>query len=147
MPVTRVRPGRLLMFAVAALCAASCAREPEVRRQTERNPPTLGFIDAPAAGAVLGPTFIAAGWALDESSVERVRIYLDDQMVASVPLTVMRPDVEQRKNVTFGAGRPHGFSVAIDAGTRKGYCTIRFEALDGLGALTEFARVQVRIEP
>ena len=138
---------RVLMLALAGFCAASCSRDPEVRRQHEKNPPTYGFIDAPAAGAVLGPKFVASGWALDESDIERVRIYLDDQLVANVPLTVMRPDVEQQFKVTFGVGRPHGFSVAIDSGARKGYCRIRFEALDGRGALTTFATVQVRIEP
>ena len=138
----------LLIVALAASCAASCSREPKVKRQTDRNLPTIGFIDAPAAGAVLGPKFIASGWALDESNVERVRIYLDDQMVANVPLAVMRPDVELQFKVASGtAGQPHGFSVAIDSGARKGYCTIRFEALDGRGALTQFATVQVRIEP
>ena len=138
---------RAVIVALAGLSAVSCSREPAARRQKERNPPSIGHIDAPAAGAVLGPRFVTSGWALDESLVERVRIYLDDQMVANVPLAVMRPDVERAYQVSFGAGLPHGFSVAIDSGSRKGYCTIRFEALDRRGALTEFATVQVRIEP
>ena len=137
----------VVMLALAGLSMAACDREPEARRQTGRNPPTIGHIDAPADGAVLGPKFVTSGWALDESLVERVRIYLDDQMMANVPLAVMRPDVERAYQVSFGAGLPHGFSVAIDSGSRKGYCTIRFEALDGRGGLTQFAAVQVRIEP
>ena len=136
-----------MLTLAAAVCAIACDREPTPRRQTQRNPPTIGFIDAPAQGAVLGPKFVTSGWALDESLVERVRIYLDDQMVANVPLAVMRPDVEKAYQVSFGAGRPHGFSVAIDSGSRKGYCTIRFEAVDGRGGVTQFAAVQVRIEP
>jgi hypothetical protein len=142
-----VNLNRLLMLTLVGLAAAGCNRDPEASRQKGRNPPTIGFIDAPAAGAVLGPKFVASGWALDESNVERVRIYLDDQMGANVPLSVMRPDVAKDFKVSFGAGRPHGFSVAIDSGARKGYCTMRFEALDGRGALTQFATVQVRIEP
>jgi len=137
----------LVILTLAGLSAAGCSGEPEARRQTAKNPPTIGFVDAPAAGSVLGPKFVTSGWALDESNVERVRIYLDDQMVANVPLAVMRPDVEKAYQVSFGIGQPHGFSVAIDSGTRKGYCTMRFEALDGRGALTQFATVQVRIEP
>lgn len=138
---------RWLIVALAGLAVAGCNREPAPKRQAERNPPTIGFIDAPAAKSVLGPKFIASGWALDESNVERVRIYLDDELMANVPLTVMRPDVEDSYKVVFRRGQPHGFSVTIDAGTRKGYCTIRFEALDGRGALTQFATVSVRIEP
>lgn len=137
----------IAIVTLAACCAAGCSREPEAKRQSGRNPPSIGFIDAPAAGAVLGPRFVASGWAIDESNVERVRIFLDDQMVANIPLAVMRPDVEQAYKMQFSIGRPHGFSVAIDSGARRGYCTMRFEALDGRGALTQFATVQVRIEP
>jgi hypothetical protein len=137
-----------VVILIAIACGAiGCSGEPEARRQTQKNPPSIGFIDSPAAGSVLGPKFVASGWALDESNVERVRIYLDDEMVANVPLSVMRPDVEKAYQVSFGLGQPHGFSVAVDSGRRKGYCTIRFEALDGRGALTQFAVVQVRIEP
>jgi hypothetical protein len=132
---------------VCALWLGACSGDPRPLRQTERNAPTIGFIDAPAAMATVGPRFTVAGWALDESKVERVRIFLDDELAASVPLTVLRPDVETSYKVAFGVGLPHGFNATIDAGSRKGYCTIRFEALDGRGALTVFATTTVRIEP
>lgn len=138
---------RGMAAALLLLAIAGCDRDARPKRQLERNPPTIGFIDAPAAGATIGPMFTVAGWALDESSVERVRIYLDDELKAEVTLTVLRPDVEERFNVRFGRGRPHGFNAIIDAGSRKGYCTIRFEALDGRGALTQFAATTVKIEP
>ena len=139
---------RWIAAATLLLAVAACdggVRGP--KRQTDRNPPSVGFIDAPAAKAVVGPIFSVAGWALDESRVKQVRVYLDDQLVATLPLTVMRPDVEKAFDVRFGGGTPHGFTALIDAGSRKGYCTIRFEALDGRGALTQFATTTVKIEP
>ena len=126
---------------------AGCDGKAKPQRQPAKNPPTIGFVDAPADQATVGPSFTVAGWALDESAVDRVRVYLDDELVANVPLSVMRPDVEQAFRVSFGIGTPHGFTAAVDAGSRKGYCTIRFEALDGRGALTQFATRSVRIEP
>ena len=138
---------RSMAAAILLLAVAGCDGKAAPKRQSERNPPTIGFIDAPRAGVTIGPMFTVAGWALDESNVERVRVYLDDELKADVALTVMRPDVEERFNVRFGRGRPHGFNAMIDAGSRKGYCTIRFEALDGRGALTQFATTTVKIEP
>lgn len=137
----------LAALAVVAL-VAGCDRDvPRVQRQTKRNPPSIGFIDAPAANAVVGPMFSVAGWALDESHVKEVRVFLDDELVASLALTVLRPDVEKQFPPRVGVGTPHGFSTLVDAGSRKGYCTIRFEALDGHGALTQFATTTVKIEP
>ena len=139
----RLRSG----IAIIVLVLAGCGGDARPQRQAQRNPPTIGFIDAPAEMATVGPRFTVAGWALDESNVERVRVYLDDELLANVPLTVLRPDVEERYKVTFGLGRPHGFNATIDAGSRKGYSTIRFEALDGRGALAVFATTTVEIEP
>jgi hypothetical protein len=137
----------LAVLALGAL-AAGCDRDtPRPKRQTERNPPSIGFIDAPAANAVVGPLFSVAGWALDESHVKEVRVFLDDELVARLTLTVMRPDVEKQFPPRVGVGTPHGFTTLVDAGSRKGYCTIRLQALDGRGALTQFATNTVKIEP
>lgn len=139
---------RLAIAAVVLLPAlAACDGKAKPQRQPVRNLATIGFVDAPADQATVGPSFTVAGWAIDESAVDRVRVYLDDDLVVDVPLTVMRPDVEQAYRLTFGLGTPHGFTAAVDAGSRKGYCTIRFEALDGRGALTQFSTRTVRIEP
>ncbi|SRR5258708_1995193 len=138
---------QLMAVALLAACAAGCKGDVKPKRQAGDNPPSTGFIDLPAPESVVGPLFTVAGWALDESGVERVRIYLDDQLVATVPVTIMRPDVDRAFSPKVGAGTPHGFSTVIDAGSRAGYCTIRAEALDGRGALTQFATTNVKIEP
>lgn len=138
---------RWIAVALLAGCAAGCKADVKPKRQTARNLPTIGFIDSPAAEATVGPMFVVAGWALDDSGVERVRVYLDDELVTDVTLTVMRPDVEKQFPPRVGAGTPHGFTTMVDAGSRAGYCTIRVEALDGLGALTQFATTNIRIEP
>lgn len=142
-----IRGGLFCVVVVAAMVTGCNQEQDKPRRQKERNPASIGFVDAPKAQSVVGPTFPVAGWVLDESGVTRVRVFLDDQMVADGPLTVMRPDVETAYKVSFGLGTPHGFTFPVDAGTRKGYCTIRFEALDARGAVTQFATTTVRIEP
>ena len=139
-----------LRAAAAALLVvlAGCSGGPQPKRQTGPNRPSIGFIDSPQANAIVGPMFAVAGWAIDpDAPVERIRIYLDDELVATVPLTVLRPDVEQLYNVTIGAGTPHGFGAVIDAGSRAGFTSVRIEALDAKGGLTHLANTSVKIEP
>jgi Bacterial Ig domain len=133
---------------LAAALLAGCSEEPRAKRQTEPNRASVGFIDQPAADAVVGPLFTVSGWAVDESGVSRVRIYLDDQLVATVPVTAPRPDVDRALSLkpATGAGMPHGFTVVVDAGSRSGYCTVRVEAIDGRGGLTHLTSANIRIE-
>ena len=135
---------RCSVLALGILLTA-CRRAPEVRRQTSYNPPSRGFIDAPAEGSSVGPQFVLAGWVIDESGVQKVRIYLDDKLVGSVALSVDRPDIDRAFPAFAANGPRHGFDTGIDAGSRVGYCTIRLEAIDGRGALTRFANVNVTI--
>ena len=96
---------------------------------------------------VPGPIFTVSGWVLDESLVDKVRIYLDDELVTTVEVGVMRPDVEKAFPDRAQPGKPHGYMAVVDAGTRAGYCTIRTEAIDGRGGMTQFATTSVKIEP
>ena len=107
----------------------------------------MGAIDSPAANSAVGPLFTVAGWAADESGVDRVRIYLDDQIIATVPVTIPRPDVDAAFPRFKATGPLHGFQVSVDAGARAGYRTVREEVLDTRGALTYVASVTVKIEP
>jgi len=136
----------IAMLAVAML-AAACEHEPATKRQREPNPPSIGFLDTPAAESSVGPVFMVAGWAADESGVDRVRIYLDDEPVATVPVTIARPDVDRAYPKYASTGPVHGFGTAIDAGSRAGYCTVRLEVLDKRGGLTQVAHANVKIEP
>ena len=97
------------------LAAGGCREEPRPKRQVGSNPGSMGFIDAPKPEAIVGPIFSVAGWAIDESAVELVRVYIDDAIVATAPITVMRPDVDQAFAARTQVGTPHGFSVVVVA--------------------------------
>jgi hypothetical protein len=141
---------RGLYAAAAILSAVTLACGPpgqsSSRRQSSKHA-AVGFIDTPAAGNTVGPVFHVAGWAAGTEGVDRVRIYLDDSLVATVPLTVGRPDIHKEYPQVASTGPIHGFGTTVDAGSRAGYCTIRLEAVDKHGAATYVATVNVRIEP
>jgi hypothetical protein len=132
-----------------ALGLAACSREPGPRRQDPNvpNPPSIGVIDVPAANQRVGPAIMVGGWALDESGVTRVRIWADNRLLTSVPLTVARPDVEKVFPKFVMPGAIHGWQAVVDFGEYVGYCVIHADALDGRGAMTRFADVTVRIAP
>jgi hypothetical protein len=135
----------LALCLLAGACSAETARDDAPKRQHERNPASIGFIDIPKDGATVEPTVRVSGWAADESGVKAVRIYFDDELMATVPLVTPRPDVNTTYPKYAKPDAIHGFESLIDAGAHAGYTTIRAEAIDGKGALTQFYTVNVRI--
>jgi hypothetical protein len=129
----------------AAGCAGDHGQEAAPKRQRERNPPSIGFIDIPAANATVDPGVRVSGWAADESGVKAVRIYFDDELMVSVPLVSPRPDVDKAYPQFARPDMIHGFEALIDAGSHVGYTMIRVEAIDGRGGVTSLHPVSVKI--
>ncbi len=141
---------RACCVVVVTAVLASCNSEPPRPRRPEPgapNPASAGFIDTPAAGAVVGPILRVAGWVADESGVAWVRLYADDQIIEHIPLSIRRPDVEKEFPQFTKPGAMHGWHATIDFGDQVGYARISAEALDGRGALTRFSSITVKIRP
>jgi hypothetical protein len=141
---------RRARFAVAAcLLAAACADDvtqgSAPKRQRERNPASIGLIDIPAKDATVDPSVRVSGWACDESGVKAVRIYFDDELMVSVPLASVRPDVERAYTRCATADHIHGFESLVDAGAHVGYTNIRAEVIDSKGGVTQLPPVSVKI--
>jgi hypothetical protein len=133
----------LCLLAVA--CSTDASRDNGPRRQHENNPPSIGFIDIPANGATVDPMVRVSGWAADESGIKVVRIYFDDELMVAVPLVTPRPDINKAYPKFAKPDMIHGFESRIDAGAHAGYTTIRAEAIDGKGGLTQLYSVTVKI--
>ena len=129
------------LSAALLLFCAGCA-EPAAGPD---NPPSVGSIDVPKARASVSSQFVVSGWAADESGVAELRLYLDDKLVATPSLTVVRPDVDRAYPTALR--EPHGFSTVVNAGDKTDRCLIRAEVLDKRGALSRVAQVSVVIEP
>lgn len=99
-----------------ASCGNSPAPAPVARQATEKSPlePILGAIDAPARDSVLksGP-ITAGGWAIAESGVKRVVLYIDKQFVGYATVGGNRPDIV-RAFASFPDTSTSGWNAIID---------------------------------
>ena len=134
-------------LAVLLCMALACDNAPKRAAGSGANHGLMGFIDSPAAGSTVGPAFLVAGWAVGREGVDRVRLYLDDELIATTPLNVARPDIDREYPRYAGTGPNHGFTVTIDAGRRSGFRMLRIEAIDRRGTAAHVASITVKIEP
>ena len=107
-------PGMFVL--VLLIGGASCGRPAPSRRPTEKSSlePVLGAIDAPARDAVLkGGTVTAGGWAVAESGVKRVVLYIDKQFVGYATIGGDRPDIVKAFS-SFPDTATSGWNAAID---------------------------------
>ena len=140
---------RLLIAVVLCGAASACTDPPPASPRPARSASRglIGFIDTPATNSTVGPVFRVAGWAVGQDGVERVRIYLDDELMSTVPITAARPDIDRQFPRYAGTGPNHGFGTTIDAGARAGFRTLRIEAVDRHGATAHVAAANIKIQP
>ena len=78
----------------ALLLGYACGRPAGSKRaQKSGLEPILGSVDIPRPGSTLRATITSGGWALAESGVERVAIYIDKQFLVYATLDGSRPDI------------------------------------------------------
>jgi hypothetical protein len=91
---------RVVMVAALCLLAAACAddinRSEGPKRQRDRNPPSIGWIDIPANDATVNPTCACRAGRATNRGVKAVRIYFDDELMVSVPLATPVPTCRRR---------------------------------------------------
>lgn len=96
--------------------------------------PALAYLDAPAASAVVGPSFEVTGWAFkDGVGLASVEILLDGQVAASAHYGEPRPDVAGFWKISSDPGQLHtGFSAHL-TGVAPGahWLGLRLHGVDG----------------
>ena len=107
------------------------------------NIPPYGFLDLPISGQTLGRTALVAGWAFDNSSINRIEILVDGVVVGTATYGQPRPDVT---NVYPTISPNTGYLYALDT-TRypNGQHTIAAHAIDSAGNVASLGTVTVTI--
>lgn len=123
---------------------AACGRgQPEGAHDPENELP-FGYVDRPTANQHVARHVDVAGWALDDTGLREVRIYVDGRFKAAVGLEVDRPDVSKAfPNFRKGTDR-HGWGAIIDLG-KAGPHTVLVQALDEDGATRDIGVIEVTV--
>ncbi len=141
---------------VAVAVATGCGREApatsELPRAVSIPEPTagnelpFGNVENPPANAVVPPTFAVSGWALDDRSVEVVRVFVDNRFRLSARLTADRPDVTKVFPNYSRQSNRHGFEAALKV-EQPGLHTVLVQAIDRDGATKDIGVVTITVKP
>jgi hypothetical protein len=125
-----------------SLVVASCGKNGALDPNNEL---PFGHIDAPVGGVTVpaGPLEVN-GWALDDSSVTAIRIYVDNHFKAAAKVDSNRPDLAGPYPQYIHGTNLHGWKAQVDipsAGTH----TILAQAVDDGGATRDLMAVSVTV--
>jgi hypothetical protein len=131
-----------LLIALSCVVVSAVACGDKVKDAGNQLP--FGFIDAPKPGDVIkpGPTMVG-GWAVDDTGIREIRIYVDDHYATSTTLTVSRPDVAKVHPRYATKGDMLGWNLLLDLGSTPGTRTILVQAVDENGATRDLGVVPV----
>ncbi len=124
------------------LAVGACRSAPPSRpAQANRLP--FGVMEAPRDGETVGRVVDVVGWAIDESAVTAVRIYVDGRFKVSVKPNGERADIADRL-----AWFPHQqtqWQAEVDLGESGGAHAILAQAIDDRDATRDLASVVVHV--
>ena len=131
---------RVILLASALAGCLACGER--VRNPDNELP--QGVVDTPRAGDVIKPGHtLIGGWAIDDSGIIEIRIYLDGHYRTSVRLGVPRPDVARANPGYARTGDIYGWNIDMDFNMAPGPHTILAQAVDDCGATRDIGVVPV----
>jgi Bacterial Ig domain len=146
---------RLIVPAIALLALAGCggtdagsgsaSASAKAATPDPANQLPFGVLDAPAANAVVARQFRVSGWAVDDTGVTAVRLYIDGHYAGTTTLTIDRPDVSAAVPTLAHGGNRHGWQINLIA--EPGAHNILAQAVDKAGATRDLGSVPVTVRP
>lgn len=126
--------------------AQPSASQPPATAPNPSNELPFGRMDQPMADAVVnGGTVIASGWAVDDSAVREVRLYIDSHFRVATKLTVPRADLTGALPSYMHGNNIHGWATELDLGTSPAAHTILAQAVDDQGATHDIGSITVTV--
>lgn len=130
---------------LAASLIPACADG--LRAPDPRNELPSGVVDVPAQGATVARGVFVSGWALDDSAIRGVRIYIDRKYVTDARTGLERPDVSKAFPTYAHGSNAHGWGVQVDFGELTGPHELLAQAIDDSGATRDLGVVTVTVKP
>jgi hypothetical protein len=137
---------RRLIVALSVIAAglAACSA-PGPASPDPDNALPFGYLDTPTNDQTVGRQVQVSGWALDDSGVRDVRIFVDGRYRTSASLTVPRPDVTNAYALFANGTDVHGWSTIVDLGEQAVRHNIIAQAVDDQGATRDIGSVEVTV--
>jgi hypothetical protein len=129
-------------MAVACLVTVSCG--PSSSRRQNNQPP-FGFVDLPKEGETVGRVVDVVGWAIDDSAVASIDVYVDGQFRASTRLRDPRPDVTAAFARYPRHDNLHGWHTEVELGEAPGPHRILIRATDDEGMTRDLGVLTVQL--
>ncbi len=129
----------LLLGCVLALSGCS-DRLPE-----SSNELPFGVIDVPVTGATVARVSRVSGWALDDSRIVRVDLYVNGHFSGSTSAVLPRPDVGKAFPAYERQALVSGWEIAVDLGEGSTPRTLLAQAVDDNGATRDLGVLSLNV--
>jgi hypothetical protein len=135
----------LIFFILVAIIALAYWKGSDARARASYSMLPFGVVDSPRAGDALRGRSTLRGWALSESEIESVAVYLDRTLAGFATLGVSRPDV-QKAFPTFPGAAEAGWQLDFDVtGMKPGRHELEIQARSRQGATRDLGDVAVTV--
>jgi hypothetical protein len=135
----------LVFFVLVAIIALAYWKGSAARARATYSTLPFGVVDSPRPGEALRGRSILRGWALSESKIESVAVYLDRTLAGFATLDVSRPDV-QKAFPAFPDAAEAGWQLDFDVtGMKPGPHELEIQARSRQGATRDLGDLAVTI--
>jgi len=134
-----------VFFILVAIIALAFWKGSAARARATYSMLPFGVVDSPRPGAALRGRSTFRGWALSESEIESVAVYLDRTLAGFATLGVSRPDV-QKASPAFPGAAESGWQLDFDVtGMKPGPHELEIQARSRRGATRDLGDVPVTV--
>jgi len=135
----------LIFFILVAIIAVAFWKGSAARARASYSMLPFGVVDSPRSGEALHGRSTLRGWALSESDIESVAVYLDRALAGFATLGVSRPDVQKAFPAFPGAAQA-GWQLDFDVtGMKPGPHELEIQARSRQGATRDLGAVAVTV--
>lgn len=140
-----MKPLLLVLFILLAIIALAYWKGTAVRARASYSKLPFGAVDSPRPGEALRGHATLRGWALSESDIESVAIYMDRTLAGFATLGFGRPDVRKAFPAFAGAAEA-GWQLDFDVtGMPPGPHELEIQARSRQGATRDLGVVAVTV--
>jgi|HubBroStandDraft_4_1064222.scaffolds.fasta_scaffold750025_1 hypothetical protein len=135
----------LIFFILVAIIAVAFWKGSAVRTRASYSMLPFGVVDSPRPREALRGHATLRGWALSESEIESVAVYLDRTLAGFATLGVSRPDV-RKAFPAFPRAAEAGWQLDFDVtGMKSGPHELEIQARSRQGATRDLGDVAVTV--